>query len=84
MAFGESLSLDSCLENVTQSGWFGTPTKLSLSLFKELGIDQINDYSGSYMKIILKFLLDSNIVLVRSLFFWTFCEKSLIFLKIIS
>jgi len=42
-----SLLLFAGLEKVIQLGWFGAPTKLSPSLFKELGIKWIKDQEGS-------------------------------------
>ena len=82
MILGKLLSFEDNLEKVNQSGWFEAPTKLSPSSYKELGIDQINNYGSSWMKIILNSLLDSKIISVRSLFFQIFCEKSLMFLII--
>ena len=38
ITLGRLLSFDGSLEKVNQSGWFETPTKLSSSLHKELGI----------------------------------------------
>ena len=51
ITLGESLSFNSNLAKVTQSGWLGMPTKLSPSLLKELEINQINDQGSSWMKI---------------------------------
>ena len=82
MTLKKSPSFEGVLEKVNQSEWFGVPTKLSSSSHKELRIDQINNYSSSWMKIILNSLLDSKIISVRSLFFWMFYEKNLMFLVI--
>jgi len=83
ITLGKTLLFNSMLEKVNQSEWLGVPTKLYSSLLKELGIDWINNQGDSWMKIMLNFLLDSKIVPVRSLFFQTFCKKSLILLIII-
>ena len=42
------------LENVIQLGWFEIPTNTSSSLFVELGIEQMTDQDGSWIKMILK------------------------------
>ena len=72
------------LEKIIQSGWLEVFTRLSSSLLKELGINLTKDQGGSWIKMISNFLLVFKIVLVSSLFFRTFCENSLILLKIIS
>lgn len=82
ITLGESLLFNSNLTKVTQSEWLWMPTKLSPSLLKELGINQINNQGSSYMKIISNSLLDSKIIFIRSLFFQTFYKKSLMFLII--
>ena len=50
MTLGESWLLEVFLEKMIQLGWFGTPTNFSPSLFNELGINQINNHGGSWMK----------------------------------
>ena len=82
MTLEELLSFEDDLGKVNQSEWFKALTKLSLSSYKELGINWINDHGGSWIKIISNSLLDSKIISVKSLFFQTFCEKSLMFLII--
>ena len=51
--------------------------------FKELGIEQIDDQEGSWIKMMLKEEWTSRIVLMRREFLQTFCEKILISLQII-
>ena len=53
-----------------------------LSSLNELGIERKVDHRGSWIGIILKSLLISNNVSVRSLFFQTFCKKTLRFFTI--
>ena len=70
------------LENIIQFGWLGTPTSSSSSLLFELGIEYMKDHDGSWMKIILKEICISKIVLMIKLFFWTFWKNILISFKI--
>ena len=44
------------LANDSQLGWWEALTSTSPSLDAELGIDQIMDYGGSWMRMILKTL----------------------------
>ena len=74
---GESLSFNGDLAKVTQLEWLGAFTKLSPSSLEELGIDCINNHSGSWMKIMSKYLLNSKIISVRSLFFLNVLQKEL-------
>ena len=55
------------LEKVIQFRWLEAPTILSPFLLDELRMIQIVDQDSFWMKIILKSLLASNIVLVRTL-----------------
>ena len=80
---GESWLFDAFLEKVNQLGWFSIPTKCSPSLLNKLRIEQIINYDSSWIKIISKSLYASRIVLVSKLFLQTFCEKILMFVKII-
>lgn len=48
------------------------PTWVSLSQFDELGMEQIEDQEGSWMKMILKEELTSRMVLIRREFFQMF------------
>jgi len=74
MTLRESLSCKKSLENVVQLGWLGTPTNSSPSQLVELGIDLIEDYEDSWMKMMLKKDCVSRIVLMIELFLQTFCE----------
>ena len=47
MTLGTSWTFYMFLEKVIQSGWLEIPTKFSLSLLKELGIEYIIDYDSS-------------------------------------
>jgi len=78
----ESWSFDTFLEKVSQLEWFDTPTKCSPFLLNKLGIEQMIDYGGSWMKIISKSFCVSRIVLVSKLFLWTFCENILMLVQI--
>ena len=78
----KSLSLLGFLEKNTQVGWLDTPISILPSLLVELGIWQIVGHDGSWVKMMLKSLLVSNKVLVRSQFFQTFYENNLRFFKI--
>lgn len=80
---GCSLLSIKCLEKVICKGWLGVPTKGSPSSDVKLGIVQITDQGGSWIKTMSKFLLFSRIISVSSLFFQTFCENILRFLQII-
>ena len=83
MTLGKSSEFDRFLEKVIQLGWLEMPTNSSPSILEELGIDHMNDYSSSWMKMILNSLCTSNIVFVSNLFLQTFWEKMLIFFIII-
>ena len=82
MTLEESQLLKVSLEKVIQLGWFGTSTSILPSLFDKVKIDWMNDYSGSWIKIISKSFCASKIVLVNILFLYMFCEKILISLII--
>jgi len=75
------LSFENILEKVTQFRWLGTTTIILLSSLVKLGIKWIVDWRGSEMRMMLKSLLISNTILVRILFFCTFCKNTLRFLK---
>jgi len=47
MTLGKLWTFDMFLEKVIQSGWLETPTKFSLSLLEELGIECIIDHDSS-------------------------------------
>ena len=47
MTLDTSWTFDMFLEKVIQSEWLEIPTKFSLSLLKELGIEYIIDYDSS-------------------------------------
>ena len=53
------------LTNVSQLGWLTIPTRVSPSQFKELGMEQIVDQEGSWMKMMSKEELTSRMVLMR-------------------
>jgi len=74
MTLGGSLSREKGLENVIQLGWLGTPTNSSPSQLVELGIDLIEDYDSSWMKMTSNRNWVYRIVLMMELFLWTFCE----------
>ena len=76
------MSFEEVLEKVTQFGWLEAPIIFSPSLLNELGIECKVDYRGSWIRIMLNFLLSFNSVSVRNLFFWTFCENILRFFTI--
>jgi len=79
---GWSLLSDEDLEKVSQSGWLVTPTSLLPSVLVELGMEQIVNQEGSWIKIISDLLQVFNITFVIRLFFQTFWEKILILLII--
>ena len=79
MTLGKSFSDSEVLANVSQLGWFTMPTKDSPLQFLELGIEQIVDQDGSWMKTMSKLILTLRIVFMIRLFFQTFCEKIFIF-----
>jgi len=83
ITLGWSWSLIKDLEKISWSRWFRAPTTLSPSILEELRMVWINDHEGLWMKRISKSFLFSKIILVRVLFFQTFCEKSQRFFKII-
>jgi len=84
ITLGWPLSWVDCLEKVTHDGWLEALTILSLFLEVELRMAYMKDYRDSWMKMMLNFFLFSRIVFVSILFFWTFCEKSFRFLKIMN
>jgi len=53
------------LANVSQLGWLTMPTRVSSLQFEELGIEQIVDQDGSWMKMMSKEELTSRMVLMR-------------------
>jgi len=81
LGYSDSLVLD--LMNFSQLGWFTMPTRVSPLQFEELGIEQIEDQEGSWIKMMSKLVLTSRIVLMSREFFQMFCEKILISLQII-
>ena len=72
--------------NRVQSGWLGVPYIGSPVGSVWLGTQQMRDLGGSWTRIIsMLFLLFSNIVFIRVLFFLTFCENIFrVFLIIVS
>ena len=74
----KSLSFDILLGKVDQLGWFSTSTKYFPFSLNKLRIEQINDHNSSWIKIILKSLCVSKIVLVSKLFLQMFCKKNYI------
>ena len=83
MTWGLSLSFEEVLEKVTKFGWLGALTIFSPFLLNKLGIEHKVDYGDSWMRIMSKFLLISNSMSVRNLFFQIFCENTLRFFIII-
>ena len=82
MTLGELLAWDEFLEDMVQFGWLETPTNSSPLLLFKLSIDYIKNQDGSWIKMMLKEVYISRIVLMTKLFLWMFWEKILIFFKI--
>ena len=83
MTLGESNLLEGILVNDNQFGWWLVPIRDLPSQSEELGILQISDQGGSWMKMILNWLWVSRMVLIMREFLQTFCEKILRFFTII-
>jgi len=58
--------------NVNQLGWLTTLTRVSPSQFEELGMEQIEDQEGSWMKMMSKKEFTSKMVLMRREFLQMF------------
>jgi len=71
----ESFSLVEGLEKVIQLGWFGTPTNSSPSLLLELGIEQIVDQDGFWMKMTQNLIESWEWCWQSNFFFQMFYEK---------
>ena len=83
MTLGESDLSEGILANNSQLWWWVVSIRVSPLQSNELGILQISDQGGSWMKIMLNWLWVSRIVLTIREFFQTFCENTLRFCTII-
>ena len=84
MTLGKSLSFEGILAREIQLGWWLEPMRGSSLRFKVLGIFQIPDHRGFWIKMMLKWTKVSRRVLTKREFLQTFCEKILRFFTIIN
>jgi len=84
ITLGCLLSLDSCLEKVIHAGWLAVLIILLPFSLDKLGMIWIKNHGSSWMKRILNSFLFCKIILVSSLFLWTFCENNQRFFRIMN
>jgi len=83
MTLGKSFSSDGILAKEIQLGWWLVSIRGLPLLFTVLGIFQISNHGGSWIKMILNWFKVLRRVLTMREFLQTFCEKILRFFTII-